>query len=1003
MKQLNFLPARAAVFAVVLSVFTQIAAAAGVTAYEGRLLLPTYPWSPPVRHPYFKETDGRNIYPYPMMDNLSRESRVQAWRTVVLENEYLRVTFLPELGGRIYEVWDKPANKPVFYVNHVVKPGLIGQCGAWISGGIEFNTGPQGHTVSAVLPVHVAILPEAPDGSRSVAVGEVERIYRTRWTVTVTLRPGRSFLEETVRISNPTEIVRPYYFWNCTAVPNTPGFRFIYPMTLGSDHDAKKFFRWPVDGGRDLSLAWNYKDASSIFAYECDQDFFGGYDEQSGRGVVACADHRVLPGKKAWTWGTGGFGAMHQMDLTDKDGPYNEIQTGPLPTQADVGRLDPGESISWQEWWYPIHDIGGFTFANTNLAVNAALQDGRLRLRMIGTGSWKQCNVSVRHDDRIVAASVCSISPAKPADLSLEAPVSSGPLQVEITAGTLKLAAFPVPLELPVRNPPKPRPAPKTAAELARAGWSHFLFGRFGEAKTNFMKALGMDGSLSDAHAGIAYASLELDTSSAAEAARKAVAADPDNGLGRLALAVAELRLGMDEDALADAWRAANDPLTVTSARALIGKILLRRGQYPAVISTLSAPGPWNGDSVCRNRLAYALLQADRHNAAIELARASLMADPLDIFARSILWLAKAETGPLRLRHLLIGNAHAALDLAVEYSELGQKETALRILEEFCMGKGGTPVSDPIPSYWAAWLAKQLGRDSISQFHLSAAARMPVEGVFPHHHETVAVLRWALEQNPRDGRAALCLGHLLFALGRHAEGRTFWQKAADLGESPAVAWRALGQAARALDGDLAKAAGHLERAHQADAKDPIIARDLARVLLLLADKQQSYRQALLQQARQALQDAYQAGRGRSDFVALLARVQNLLGDYTATARMLDQVRITVWEGAREAHDLFEEAHLALGKALLEAGQPSEALKEFERALEYPANLATGRLENTCDAHIHWLRGNALAAMGRKQDAMKAWQQAVNEPASKDAQKEEARRKAKAALDAAVEK
>jgi len=178
---------------------------------------------------------------------------------------------------------------------------------------------------------------------------------------------------------------------------------------------------------------------------------------------------------------------------------------------------------------------------------------------------------------------------------------------------------------------------------------------------------------------------------------------------------------------------------------------------------------------------------------------------------------------------------------------------------------------------------------------------------------------------------------------------------------------------------------------------------LARVLLLLADKQQSYRQALLQQARQALQDAYQAGRGRSDFVALLARVQNLLGDYAATARMLDQVRITVWEGAREAHDLFEEAHLALGKALLEAGQPSEALKEFERALEYPANLATGRLENTCDAHIHWLRGNALAAMGRKQDAMKAWQQAVNEPASKDAQKEEARRKAKAALDAAVEK
>src|SRR5512136_2893546 len=212
-----------------------------VRAFRRELVLPTYPWAG-VKHPYFRDTDKVNIYPYPMLDFLSREKTSRTYRTVVLENEYLRVIFLPELGGKIHEVIDKTTGQPMFYVNHVIKPGLIGQCGAWTSGGVEWNTGPQGHTVSCMLPVEVKALPPERDGARSVAIGETERIYGTKWTVVVTLRPGRSFIEERIRIYNPTEYVRPYYFWNCTAVPNTPGFRFIYPMTLGMDHSGDKFF-----------------------------------------------------------------------------------------------------------------------------------------------------------------------------------------------------------------------------------------------------------------------------------------------------------------------------------------------------------------------------------------------------------------------------------------------------------------------------------------------------------------------------------------------------------------------------------------------------------------------------------------------------------------------------------------------------------------------------------------------------------------------------------------
>jgi len=166
-------------------------AAGPVTAGTGQIEIPTYPWSA-VKHPYFRGTDKVNIYPYAMLDFLSREQTRRSYRTVVLENDYLRITFLPELGGKIHEVLDKTTGQPMFYVNHVVKPGLIGQCGGWTSGGVEWNTGPQGHTVSCLVPVEVEILPVEKDGSRAVAVGEMERVYGTKWTVVVRLRPGRS-------------------------------------------------------------------------------------------------------------------------------------------------------------------------------------------------------------------------------------------------------------------------------------------------------------------------------------------------------------------------------------------------------------------------------------------------------------------------------------------------------------------------------------------------------------------------------------------------------------------------------------------------------------------------------------------------------------------------------------------------------------------------------------------------------------------------------------------
>ena len=888
----------------------------------------------------------------------------------------------------------------MFYVNHVIKPGLIGQCGAWISGGVEWNTGPQGHTVSCMQPMAVEILPREKDGSQSVAIGETERIYGTKWTVVVTLRPDRAFIEERIRIYNPTTFVRPYYFWNCTAAPNTPGFRFVYPMTLGCDHAGEKFFNWPIDQGKDLSRGTNYQDASSIFAWHCDQDFFGSYNDDLDHGAVSYANHHQLPGKKAWTWGQGGFGKMHQMDLTDNDGPYNEVQTGPLLTQAQVGRLEPCEAVEWNEWWYPIHAVGGFTFANKNVAVNAQREGNRVNLRMIGTGTWRRVAVRVSGGQGTAEQlAECRLSPREGTQLSLPLPEGTLPAEVELLAEGKSLARFQVPLSLPARKPPEPKPKLDTTADMVQAGWEDYLFARYPEAEAKFKRALEKDARLADAHTGLAFLKLERDPAGARQEADLALAISPESGLAHLILATAAADQN-ETAALEHAWKASLDPITAISGRARIAEILIQGRRWDEVIAALSAAGPWQTDPVCRNREAFAHLMRGEKRVAMQLARATLSVDPLDTFALALLWLGDTGKESERLSGVLAGQALPALELAAQFLALKQYDIAAKVLDQFYLSRIPPQRQHTLPQYWGTFLASAL-EDPKRTSELGSITALVADDLYPHRLQDETVLRAAVQRNASDAQAALYLGHVLFQLGRYGEGQEMWKKAAQAGAEPAIAYRALGMAAKTLDGNLDGARAWLEKAGKSDPADAIVARDLATVLFALADKAASEtdKQALTVQARDCLKTAFEAGKGRSDFVALFARAQNRLGNYAETARMLDTVRVTVWEGSHEVHDLFEQAHIALGEAQLKDGRPADALREFNRALEYPANLATGKLENARQAHIQYPRGLALAALGRKDEARAAWKLAADEPESKVSNIEAARQKAKQALEA----
>jgi hypothetical protein len=398
---------------------------AKVKAWQGTITIPTYGWAEDV-NPKFWALEGQVkfsttvkgsiVYPYTMQDHLFRTKKDRTYKTLFLENEYLKVTCLPELGGRLHSVFDKTEGKEMFHLNRVIKPSMIAMRGAFISGGVEWNAGPQVHTVTIVSPVD-ALIGRNADGSAYLEISNLEKSLRTRWTVRVTLHPGKAYLDESIRIFNPIDAISPYYFWNCTAFPNRSGTRFIYPMTLGTDHNGVKFFTWPIYEGKDLSWLKNYETWASIFAVNCTFDFFGAYDVDMNRGVVQVADHHELSGKKAWTWGTWNFGLVSQKNLTDDDGPYIEVQSGPLPTQSDYGMLLPRQEISWQEWWYPVHGLGdGFEYATKDLAIQTARKDGELELRMIATGKFPDAVCTLSQDGRTLLK--------KRIDLSSESPHS---------------------------------------------------------------------------------------------------------------------------------------------------------------------------------------------------------------------------------------------------------------------------------------------------------------------------------------------------------------------------------------------------------------------------------------------------------------------------------------------------------------------------------------------------------------------------------------------------
>src|SRR5882757_6319794 len=385
-----------------------------VRAWVEKISIPTYKIGAPEKNPMFLEKrvyQGSSgvVYPHPVIEHIDDKKDSQEYTAVFLENEYLKIMILPELGGRIQRAYDKVKQRDFIYYNQVIKPALVGLAGPWISGGIEFNW-PQHHRPSTYSPVDFTIQENA-DGSKTVWVNEIELMFRTKGMAGFTLYPDKAYLEIKGKLYNRTPFPQTFLWWANPAVKVNEHYQSVFPPDVYAvfDHGKRDVSSFPIAKGvyykvdyapgTDISRYKNIPVPTSYMAIASRYNFIGGYEHDTKGGLLHVADHHISPGKKQWTWGNGAFGQAWDKNLTDEDGPYIELMTGVYTdNQPDFSWLQPQEEKTFTQYFMPYSEVGMVKNATKEAVVNMEWADGVIDIRVYVTAVYPSLEIAVYHN-----------------------------------------------------------------------------------------------------------------------------------------------------------------------------------------------------------------------------------------------------------------------------------------------------------------------------------------------------------------------------------------------------------------------------------------------------------------------------------------------------------------------------------------------------------------------------------------------------------------------------
>ena len=458
-----------------------------VRCWEEDILLPTYETGEFEKNPIFLEKrvyQGSSgvVYPYPVIEKIADQPTQKSWHVVFIENQYIKVMIMPELGGRIQMAFDKVKQRHFVYFNQVIKPALVGLTGPWISGGIEFNW-PQHHRPSTYLPTDFR-LEEHADGSCTVWVNEVERMFRTKGMAGFTLYPDKAYIEIKAQLYNRTPFPQTFLWWANPAVAVNDDYQSVFPPDVNAvfDHGKRDVSSFPIatgvyykmdySAGVDISRYKNIPVPTSYMAIKSKYDFVGGYENDSQGGLLHVANHHVSPGKKQWTWGNGEFGKAWDRNLTEEDGPYIELMTGMYcDNQPDFTWLQPYEEKSFTQYFMPYQGVGVVKNATKDALINLEIQDQEVLIKVYTTGSFPHAVLTLQQNGQTRLCEHFDISPlaVKEFRLTLPGQIKAEELKLSLcSAEGRELVGYQAdkPEIKPIPDPAKAAQEPKDIASM---------------------------------------------------------------------------------------------------------------------------------------------------------------------------------------------------------------------------------------------------------------------------------------------------------------------------------------------------------------------------------------------------------------------------------------------------------------------------------------------------------------------------------------------------------
>ncbi len=799
----------------------------GAVAWSEPLVMTTYAPEQPSEHPLFLDHrvyqgSSGAVYPLPFIEGIAQEGAPRAWQAIHLENEFVRLVVLPELGGRIHVGYDKVVGYDFFYRNSVIKPALVGLAGPWISGGVEFNW-PQHHRPATFLPVETSI-ESAPDGAVTVWCHDHDPFTRMSAQHGVRLRPGSSVVELVVRLHNRTSERQSFLWWANVAARVHDDYQAFFPQDVRhvADHARRALTAFPaadrtyygVDyparaaerpGADRIDWYRNIPVPTSYMIVDSQEDFFGGYDHGAGAGFVHWAERRVSPGKKLWTWGDAPFGHAWDAQLTDADGPYIELMAGVFTdNQPDFSWLLPGETKTFTQYWYPIPGIGPVHQATPDAAVHVADDgEGAVAVAAAVTARQSGARIELRSQGRTVTVRSADLEPGRP--FRLDAPREARVDEVTVAdAEGRTLVRWTLPVidkgraEPPVAQEP-PSPADTESVEDLHLTGVHLAQYRHPTRSPlpYWRAALERDAGHAPTHLALADRRYRqgryveaLDHVRTALARLTRHNSTPLDAEVWYLLGLVLDRLGRTGPAQQAFGKAAWDGAWAAPAGHALARSLTRQGRIRSALRVLDELDAVGAHDPRRTALRVILLRrrGDRLEAQRILGEA-LSVDPLAATLRHLAGHPIADPGIL-------------LDVALDLRDAGETAAAMEILERVRAGGAGPAGNDaPLAAYLAAAIHEAEGRASDAAAYRRLARDTDLRWAFPSGLDALDALESAIAAEPDDASARMLLGSLLYASGRRGDAASHWDEALSLGHRHPVLLRNAALAAYAVHHD----------------------------------------------------------------------------------------------------------------------------------------------------------------------------------------------------------